>query len=263
MRRIPTTILFSLLLGCLSMAQAASPRFEIASVKPAVPGSAKMIIGGPGPIQPSGEYRNESATAYDLIMFAYPETYKLDGLPGWAGRLGQRFAVDAMPPAGAAPPTSADVRLMMQNLLAERFHLKMHVETKEGPVYFLVVAKSGPSHALEPAAASERPSAPFILFQPRFGHVSIMAQAVTMAEFAAKLTAFDRPVIDHTGLTGLYSIRILPVRPSPAPPPPGGMRPRMDQTLGAALKSLGLETQPGTGPVSATVVDHIDEPTPN
>lgn len=261
MRRISIVGLFSLLLCWLAVAQTPPPKFEVVSIKPAdVSRLGPMLIGGPGPLQPSGEYRDEATNVRQLITFAYPETYKLTGLPVWGQR--GRFAIDAKPPAGAAAPPTAAVREMMQDLLAERFHLKLHVETKAGPVYFLVVTNNGPSKMLVPAAASERPSAPFILGQPRFGHVSVMAQAVTMAEFAGKLAAFDRPVIDHTGLTGLYSIRIPPVPPS-SPPLPVTMRPRMDQMLREMLKTLGLEVQPGTGPVSITVVDHIDEPTPN
>ena len=127
--------------------------FEVASVKPAAPptpGRMMMgIRGGPGTSDP-GQATFSNVTQRMLLAEAYGvQDYQISG-PGWLDT--ERYEIVAKVPKGA---TKEQYRVMLQNLLAERFHLTLHHETKELPRYELVVAKGGPK--LKEAAAPAQP----------------------------------------------------------------------------------------------------------
>ena len=129
--------------SCAAFGQGAaeSPTFEVASVKPAEPQSAGMIrirmSGGPGTPDP-GQLTYTNVSLKNILMNAYAvKGYQLSG-PKWLDS--ERFDIVAKIPMGA---TKEQFRLMLQNLLAERFKLTLHHETKELPMYALVVGKGG------------------------------------------------------------------------------------------------------------------------
>src|ERR1039457_7369094 len=129
--------------SCAAFGQGAAetPTFEVASVKPAEPqpmGQMRiMMSGGPGTPDP-GQLTYSNASLKDILINAYGvKGYQISG-PKWLDS--ERFDIVAKIPMGA---TKEQFRLMLQNLLAERFKLTLHHETKELPMYALVVGKGG------------------------------------------------------------------------------------------------------------------------
>ncbi len=116
---------------------AAAPAFEVASIRPSGPHSIRGSAGGPGSSDP-GLYRFGLATLPDLMRIAY-------NVRKWQVQSPiplepQAFDLIAKVPAGA---TKEQFRAMLQNLLADRFHLKLHTQSKEFPAYELLIAKTG------------------------------------------------------------------------------------------------------------------------
>jgi uncharacterized protein (TIGR03435 family) len=160
---------------------------------------------------------------------------------------------------------------MFQALLADRFKLKTHWETKEGDVYNLVVAKGGPKLGAEgsmPPSAEELKNfgdSPVLpLYQKNDGRgLDWIGHACPMNYLVSILTGqFGRPVIDKTGLTGKYDF-VLKYKGrwdsdrsaddmDPTPP--------MDRAL---QEELGLKVEPAKGPTKVLVIDHIEKPSEN
>src|ERR1035437_3701352 len=129
--------------SCAAFGQAAaeSPTFEVASVKPSEPQTMGMMRvmmrGGPGSADP-GQLTSTNVTLKNLMVNAYAvKEYQINGQK-WLDS--ERFDIVAKIPKGA---TKEEFKLMLQNLLAERFKLTLHHETKELPMYALVVGKGG------------------------------------------------------------------------------------------------------------------------
>jgi uncharacterized protein (TIGR03435 family) len=148
------------------------------------------------------------------------------------------------------------MELMEQSLLADRFKLKVHFETREMPVYALVVAKGSPK--LTPAKDGE--SSKISTFRTEQGS-ELVATAVTLDDFALSplLTgpAGVRPVIDQTGLKGSYDFTLkwgeeLTASSADAP-----------SLFTAIQEQLGLRLVPSNAPVEVIVVDHIERPSAN
>jgi uncharacterized protein (TIGR03435 family) len=160
---------------------------------------------------------------------------------------------------------------MFQALLAERFQLKTHWETKEGDVYNLVVAKGGqkmgpqgsmPPSALELKNFGDHPVP--VLYQRNDGRgYDFLGHGCSMEDLVATLTGqFGRPVIDKTGLTGKFDF-VLKYKGrwdrdrkaddmDPTPP--------MDRAL---VDELGLKVEAAKGPVKVLVIDQIEKPSEN
>src|ERR1035438_4799324 len=130
-------------ISCTAFGQAAaeSPTFEVASVKPAEPqppGQMRIrMSGGPGTADP-GQLTYTNVALKDVLMNAYGVKGDQINGPKWLDS--ERFDIAAKIPEGA---TKEQFKLMLQNLLAERFKLTLHHETKELPMYALVVGKGG------------------------------------------------------------------------------------------------------------------------
>ena len=124
------------------------PRFDVVSIR-AVPPNAPTVMTDPDstPILPGGGYVDSRAMLHSMIAFAYnvPSWRQVIGLPNWAEN--QLFAVAAKPaedfPALPSHENREQVRLMVRAMLADRFHLQLHTETRKEPVYNLEVAKAG------------------------------------------------------------------------------------------------------------------------
>jgi uncharacterized protein (TIGR03435 family) len=135
------------------------PAFEVVSINQAPPSSVQGMRmgsrGGPRSADP-GRWVGENLSISDLVHNAYNlKRHEYSG-PSWMGDA--RFDIQAKVPAGA---TRDDVKLMLQGMLEERFHLQFHRETKEMAGFELVVAKNGPklkeSEPQQPAAAGAPP----------------------------------------------------------------------------------------------------------
>ena len=143
-RAIVGTVLAACLCSLLHAQSAVNDlKFEVASVKPAAPPAGGVIRpgpqGGPGSADPA-RLTYSFSTLRDLLVDAYSvKRSQISGAPNWLDSV--RFDIVAKVPEGA---TKEQAKVMLQNLLAERFKLTLHRETKELPVYALVVAKNGP-----------------------------------------------------------------------------------------------------------------------
>lgn len=191
---------------------------------------------------------------YGLITWAWKvKSYQIVGLPKWAED--ERYDIDAKAP-NDAPTTQEAGRKMMEMLLAERFHLKIHRETRELPVYDLVVMKGGPKfHESAPDALPEMGSG-----GPR-GWNQLRATANTMAQLAEQLSIrpeVGRPVIDKTGLAGRYDYTLkysvgLSSSDDPEIPP----------TFAALPDQLGLKLEPSKANIEVLVVESAEHPSAN
>ena len=124
------------------------PAFEVVSIKanPVLEGTLhKMYSRKPAIYATGNRFAEKQTTLQDLVMEAYGMWgYQISGLPDWAqAPNGEHYAVDATVPGDQAPAAD-QLRLMVQSLLADRFHLRVHREMKELPVYcVLAVGKNG------------------------------------------------------------------------------------------------------------------------
>jgi uncharacterized protein (TIGR03435 family) len=160
--------------------------------------------------------------------------------------------------------------LMMQALLADRFQLKAHAETKQVPVYELVVAKGG-SKLID---AVTDPNPP--LGKGQDGKVSTgihflkdtsIWQAYSMPSLAGFLSQpvarVGRPVLDKTGLTSTYDFPLNWSVYSAGQAVAAGGSPDDAPSIADALKDVGLKLQPATGPIDIIVIDHAEKPSPD
>lgn len=150
--------------------------------------------------------------------------------------------------------------LMLQSLLAERFKLTQHRETKVGPVYRLVVAKGGPK--LE---KSQEAGGRFVFSGGPGGYVFRNAEMMRLSGFLSGQV--DRIVVDETGLTGPYNF-ILKMPEDLQQNPQVKSDGRSPDSPSAALfadvlRQLGLQLIAGRGPVDYLVIDHVERPSEN
>ena len=213
--------------------------------------------------------------AYGLKM---PEM--ISGLPGWADSA--KFDVEAKMDAEtiaalkAMPKEQADEqrRQMMQAALADRFKLKEHRETKEFPIYSLVIAKGGfklkeadPNNTY--ANGIKGPNGPAGAGMMMVGRGELTGQGFEMPGFANLLsTQVHRLVVDNTGLKGKYDFTLqwTPDEMEGGHPAGDGsaVATNTGPTIYTALQEqLGLRLDPTKGPVNTVVVDHVEMPSDN
>lgn len=253
-----------------------APKFEVASIR--VNRSGEARVGGG--FQPGGRYHVTNYTLRALIASAYfrPQVnpgFLIEGGPKWIDS--EHFDIDAKTsaevPAGPEGPSSPR-RRMLQALLAERFNLETHDETRQEPIYALVFAKSektmGPQlHPSSVDCAAAQAGAVRAFF-PRIGPGAVAITGTTLTQFVSLLPRFvNRVVRDSTGLTGCFDIQ-LTWTPAPgewvAPPPPGqsASPPAAGPSIFTAVREqLGLKLEPRTGPVDILVIDHVEMPSEN
>jgi uncharacterized protein (TIGR03435 family) len=142
---------------------------------------------------------------------------------------------------------------LLQSLLADRFHLQIHRDMKEMPVYALVPGKNGPK--LKPSLPDAKASA-----SARSGPVNaIMFSKASMAQFASTLSGFaDRPVLDKTGLTGAYDLKLQWSDDSQAAQDSGA-----PSLFTAVQEQLGLKLEAQRSPVEVLIIDQAERPTEN
>jgi uncharacterized protein (TIGR03435 family) len=263
-----------------AFAQPASllPEFEAVSIKPSKTGDLR---GGMHP-SPSGRLAATNVTAKALIRWAYSiRDFQLSGVPGWAES--ERFDViaksDGSPRYDFLKP---ELETMFQSVLADRFKLTVHRDTKELPIYSLIVAKNGPKiHAVDEGDCPEVPTPQNPCRSLRTNQFGKMAgEKAPMGALAVVLTNFmGRIVVDKTGLKGSYSYvldwtrYLQPVQSEggagradvdrPLPQIPFD-RASMQPAISTALEEqLGLKLESGKGPVETIVIDHLERPSQN
>jgi len=219
---------------------AQQPQFEVASIKPssASPDSSGFSTG-------HGRLVGTNVTLKRSIIGAYSVgPNQVVGGPDWIDS--DRFDINAK-----AGDDAGDRRLslMLQSLLAERFHLVLHRETRPLSAYVLEVAKGGPK--LENSAGEGSTT--------NSGRGTLAARGTTMERFAQVLARqMDLPVVNQTGLEGAFNFK-LEWTPEAA---------RQDANASPSIftalqEQLGLRLRAGKVPVEVLVIDRAEHPTAN
>jgi uncharacterized protein (TIGR03435 family) len=255
-----------ILLSVAAFAQTAHPTFDVASIKPAIQADLQdrwgMLIpmqmrGGPGTSTP-GEVSFRNASLRSVVMAAYNvRPYQVIG-PAWLATTG--FNIDAKPPAVV---TKDDIRVMLQSLLAERFHMVVHRETRELPAYVLTVGKGGAK-----LTVANDPDGGGGTIAGYRGNPRWQATNTSMHNLAEHLTLrMDRPVFDETGLPGIYNFTLRWSAQPVLPRLPAAEEETVEAvpTLAEAVQEqLGLKLVERKMPVEVVVVDRADRvPTGN
>jgi uncharacterized protein (TIGR03435 family) len=211
----------------------ANAEFEAASVKASKAPGGKAMEGGPGTSDP-GRINYHDRSLAELVYIAYDiKSYQAD-IPSWMRD--EYFDIAAKVPAGA---TRADVRIMLRNLLVERFHLQVGHELKEAPAYILTAGKSGSKMQAYPMQLPEditenmprfrngEDKDGFLIIPPGYAIGVISTRSgLTRFSFArlplsflcnALASTVQQPVLDQTGLTGRYDVHLAFAKdPDPA-----------------------------------------------
>ncbi|HLK64520.1 MAG TPA: TIGR03435 family protein [Bryobacteraceae bacterium] len=297
MRQFFVSILaLSGVVGAFGQSAATTPKaeFEVASIRPAEPlsGATMAHVG----VHIDGAMVNcASLSLRDYIVAAYQvKFYQIIG-PEWLS--GDRFDISAKLPEGAI---RSQVPAMLQALLADRFEMKAHRDTKELPVYALTVGKGGPKMKESPLdeESAETPGGRGAVnvnvvggrggTNLQFGRGSsfsfsdnkITATKLSMQVFVDTLGRFlDRPVVDQTGLTGTYDFelpftaedfRAMQIRAALAAgvvlPPQAlqALEGASGDSLFSAVQGIGLKLESKKAPVEVVVVDSVRKaPTAN
>jgi uncharacterized protein (TIGR03435 family) len=254
------------------------PVFDVVSVK-----SNKSDNGGMRIMFKADGYSATNVSVKLLIQTAYGIRQDLiSGGPGWLESAGYDFeAKVAGPDVDALKKlTPEQRRSMLQPALADRFKLKVHTETKQLPVYEIVLAKGGSK--LKEATAGDTyangikgPDGVGRGGMMRFGPGQLTAQAVPMTSLTNMLSQqLHRTVLDKTGLTGKYDLELNWTPDQGADPMfkgPEGSPQRGDAApdssgpsiFTALQEQLGLKLQSAKGPVETLVIDHVEMPSEN
>jgi len=277
MLAIPNALQIAAQAPARDAAQPAFPVFDVASVKANTSGDPGASFGG----RPGGQVVVRNNTLRNIIRNAYGlQDFQIVGGPEWINS--DRFDIVAKA-ADDAPP--AQMLLMVRALLADRFKLAVHTETREIPIYALVMARSDgrPGPQLRPAAvdcaaifAAARgrgapPPAPAPPGdRPTCGMRTVpgrmMAGGYALPDVARNLSNFTgRMVVDKTGLTGTFDLDLTwtPDQIPQGPVPPGA--PAIDANgpsiFTAVQEQLGLKLDSQRGPVEVLVIDRAEQPT--
>ena len=229
--------------------------FEVASIKrnvtPAEGGSVGM--------EPGGRFRAVNVDVRSLISVMYRTSSgarlfpsQMIGLPDWAAT--EKYDITAkVGDALAGRPVAEQFRNMapmVQSLLEDRFKLTLHHETREMPIYALVVTRP---NVIRPTTTDCRATPDKCITESTAGHFA--AVALNMNNMLSVLSnAVERVVVDRTGLQGSFDIQIDWAAD------PGSDKPSI---FTAVQEQLGLKLESQRGPVDVFVIDHIERPTPD
>jgi uncharacterized protein (TIGR03435 family) len=257
------------------------PSFEVSSVKPNKSGHDVGSFGSRG----SQSYLYVvNYTLFDIVRNAYGvQANQIVGGPDWIKSGSDRFDITAKAPEGTKPD---QILPMTQALLAERFKLRLHKETRDVAMFALVMSRPdrslGPQMApagfdcgslrramargekpVFPARVGERPACGA---QTRPGRLLIGGYAPSDIARQMSVWVGGRPVVDRTGLNGTYDLA-LTWTPDPTPGRDGGPAPASDPNelslFTAVQEQLGLKLEPTTGPVEVLVIDSAERPMPD
>jgi uncharacterized protein (TIGR03435 family) len=252
--------------------------FDVASVKPNVSGDARASIQS----SPGGRFTAINAPVRAVIRHAYQlQDFELAGGPKWL----DADRVDIVARA-EGEPAPAQMRLMLKTLLADRFKLQLHQETRDLPLYALALSrrdgKLGPdlrrsdtdcsraallddTLGITPRPGPPDPEATCGFFGPLPGG-GAKFRGVTIGVLARFLAPpVHRPVVDRTGLTGYFDADLETTAEFGPPPPPPGVADRIDRgslpSIFTVLKDrLGLRLDAQRGPVTVFVIDRLERP---
>ena len=235
--------------------------FEVATIKPSPTGQQ----GGIGINVVGREFRTRNTKLTDLMTFAYGlHAKQISGLPAWADN--DRFDILApMPESGM--PSEPQLRIMMQNLIKDRFALEFHKEKRELSVYTINIGKGGASGVKMTKNESKQPL-PGLGFQ---GLGRMRATNATMSDLAGLLQfmVLDRPVLDQSGIPDRYDF-MLNWTPDEFQFPTAGQRPPASTApdappdlLTAFQEQLGMKLESTKAPADVYVIDKVSKPSEN
>jgi len=260
------------------------PQFEAASVKPSSVQNLMMVRPQPGRLTATANLRLLMQNAYTV------QPFQILGAPNWVDS--DRFEIDAKAGERAS---RAQIFLMLQSLLEDRFELRVHRETREFPGFALVPARGGlklprpkegaceappPDAPLDWAGGRMQPPGAGAPALPRCGSVAVRLAPsgaqfdggkVRMPELTRVLAmVMGRPVADKTGYSEEFDVHLafLPDQSTALlPPPPPDSAAAQDPKYGSILTSLqeqlGLRLESSRNPVDVLVVDHVQKPSAN
>jgi uncharacterized protein (TIGR03435 family) len=269
-----------LLLAASAAAAANSPaqspgdlQFEVASIRQNV--SAET--GAQVTIEPNGQLRVTNNTLFNIVRNAYgvqPFQIVVDRAPDWFSR--DRWNILAKPTADAIARKTHPM-MLLQGLLADRFKLVVRRETREMPVYALVVARSdgqlGPQiKETSPECEAMRSAREKGAAQPampqrgfcgtRAGNGSVSTSSVLLADFARNLAPMTgRFVVDRTGLTARYDLDLKWTPDQALGAAPAGALSDGTSLFAALQEQLGLKLDPQRAPVDVVVIESAERPT--
>jgi uncharacterized protein (TIGR03435 family) len=238
---------------------AQAPAFDVASVKPSDPsqtGQDFRIL--------HGALIMRNLSLYTIIRRAYDiQLWQISG-PGWLDDV--RFDIEAKT---AATAPDDDVRKMLQSLLAERFGMKAHLDLKQQAVYFLTIGKNGPNFHEQKNGAGSMLVPSISEGPPRFpaDPKGMEMFGGTMADLAAQVASgVKQQVIDKTGLTGRYDLRLDVTRFATTGVDPNTeiRQDPLSFVVSAFQDQLGLKLEAGKADVQFLVIESINRvPTAN
>jgi uncharacterized protein (TIGR03435 family) len=247
------------------------PTFEVVSVRQSTLTSKVGVK-----ILPNG-YSSTNLPLKAIISNAYGIRQELiSGAPGWTESTSYDVEAreDDLTAARLQKLSDAqrteEIRLMLQAVLADRFHLKLTHVVKEMPIYALVIAKGGPKlNQADPdnlyTNGIKGPAGVAGTGSILTGSGQVIGQGVSLSMLATNLSyQFDRTVVDKTGLTGKYdfTLKWAPEQSSGlangAPPDASG-----PSIFTAIQEQLGLKLESTKGPTESLIVDHIERPSAN
>jgi len=255
--------------------------FEVASIRANELGAQSLLRAFR-----NGRYIARYVTVKELIRSAYgkPEqmltTRQVVGGPSWLDE--ERFDIEATAPGVPESPRgsfTAPVLTMLRKLLEDRFSLKTHFETREFPLYALILARHDGTLGPGLKRRTEDCTAPPVGVAPGPGQCGgrvnpgvLTGTGLTMANLVSALSQLvpnmDRAVVDRTGLTGTFDVemRWMPEAPV-AIGGRGSAAPAADSNLPSIFtaleEQLGLKLQPTTGPLDVLVIEDVRRPSPN
>jgi uncharacterized protein (TIGR03435 family) len=243
-------------MAAIAPPNAQAPSFDVATIKATPPD----FNGGMFETMRGRQYTVRNYTARDLLVTAFRlHRSAVFGGPTWIET--DKYDIDAVTSGDELP--SRDARaVMLRELLRVRFNLAVHLEEREVPLYALVVAKNGPKLK---ASAAENKSVLAPLVNRVFpNRIVTEGRAITVNQLAS-LLQIDRPVVDRTGITGMFDFDVewVPdaqfngrlILPAPDTSKPG--------LFTALQEQIGLRLEPTRGPGQVLIIDRIERPTEN
>jgi len=226
------------------------PTFEVASVKI----SAPATTGGAVQFLPGGRFVVYNCDLGFIIQQVYGvKGYQVSGGPKWLNGWTNRFDIQAK---SEQPVAEAQLKIMAKSLLADRFQLKVHSETRLVPVFTLVPGAKGLKINPAPADEDRAPGTGGIELVKRG---EIRGRNVRMAALVSYLTnKLERPVLDKSGFQGAFDFH-LEWEPEGSQPADGAL----PSLLVAVQEQLGLKLESAKGPVEVLVVDRAELPSAN
>jgi uncharacterized protein (TIGR03435 family) len=245
------------------------PRYEVASIHENTNPNPRWNM----------SFTPDGVHAVDLtLLWALEEAYGVSedelwsGGPAWIKQ--KRFDIEAKYDTSQYPNLTRQQRMaMLQQLLADRFKVVVHHESKEFSLYAIAIAKDGPKIVETKPEDLKRNPAYGVMCMVKLGGKGLMEMSgCTMTQFAQSLGGYarndlGRRVVDQTGLTGYYNIELhwTPVDANGAGPAAESIpSDASGPSVFTALKEqLGLELKPIKGPIDTIVIDRAELPTEN